>query len=551
MAISWGSAKGRFRVGIDVDQSPANVSSYTDSVVITVRWYVRTDMNAVADNQNLTVRGPGFTDHGVNFYNSTANNNARLVTTEKFRVATSRSGSKKLTFSGALSGTFTGGSPSHELSHTVGKRPAGKPGAPTGLSLSGATSTSIKATCKSGANNGDAEHAYEWDISSNSNMSGGRVERTSGTSNTISDLQHPGTRYYVRVRGVNSRGSGPWSTIKSLSTKPEKPHTPARPSGSKITAHGMRVNYKAPNDGGARITDWEIRLETSGGSLIHLYSDGDGPPYYDGIIRDQRLDRDTVYRIRVRCKNSAGWSSWSSPYSFRTLSTAPDKPPAPTVTDITSAGALAHFVPASDGGSPIDQWQVNLEVQPSHDDILRWNTESGPSFAMTGLTHDTTYWIQVRARNARGWSPWSDRSEFTTKPAVPAMPATAPAVEAVMATTARAVSAVPDDGGSPITGYDVEVATDPNFTGSRVFSSSTVRVELADLTPATQHWVRTRAANAVGVGAWSPSTSFMTESGAYVKVDGSWRSAKRVWIKVAGSWRQAKVWKKSEGVWHL
>ncbi|PZM90185.1 MAG: hypothetical protein DIU79_14470, partial [Actinobacteria bacterium] len=74
-----------------------------------------------------------------------------------------------------------------------------------------------------------------------------------------------------------------------------------------------------------------------------------------------------------------------------------------------------------------------------------------------------------------------------------------------------------DTGGSSITGYDVQRAT------NSAFSSNVVTVQdnaspytFTGLVPNTQYWVRVRARNAQGAGDWSPSRSFTTITNVYV-----------------------------------
>ena len=125
-----------------------------------------------------------------------------------------------------------------------------------------------------------------------------------------------------------------------------------------------------------------------------------------------------------------------------------------------------------------------------------------------------------------------------------------PSVSAILTDSASVAWSAPNNGGSAITGYDVQVATDSGFTANvvQVLGATTSPRTLSPLLPGTGYFARVRANNAVGAGAWSPAASFTTLSGLKVKVDGAWLTT-RVWVKIDGSWRLAKVWKRVDGAW--
>ncbi|WP_263729949.1 fibronectin type III domain-containing protein [Cellulomonas sp. SG140] len=171
---------------------------------------------------------------------------------------------------------------------------------------------------------------------------------------------------------------------------------------------------------------------------------------------------------------------------------------------------------------------------------------AGGSFNAYGLQRATTYYYTAHAHNAAGWSGWAAMGVFTTLATVPDAP-TNVSVGSIQPDTALVSWTAPYDGGSTLTNYNVQVATDAAFTTNvQTFTTGA----LSGLIPGTVQYVRVRAGNAMGWGAWSSTVSFTTLSGGKVKVNGSWVNAK-VWIKVNGAWVPGKVYKKANGAWKL
>lgn len=77
-------------------------------------------------------------------------------------------------------------------------------------------------------------------------------------------------------------------------------------------------------------------------------------------------------------------------------------------------------------------------------------------------------------------------------------------------------------GGSAITGWQVQRATNSAFTTGVVTVASDGTTTLTGLTPASRYYFRARGRNAVGWGAWSSIGSGVTASGAYASINGVW-----------------------------
>ena len=95
-------------------------------------------------------------------------------------------------------------------------------------------------------------------------------------------------------------------------------------------------------------------------------------------------------------------------------------------------------------------------------------------------------------------------------PPAPSMSAFTPNPDQVTQTQMRVRFASTGDGGSPITGYELQRATNASFTAGAVTVPSTGTFTASGLSPATTYYFRARATNAVGTGAWSSTVSATT-----------------------------------------
>ena len=142
---------------------------------------------------------------------------------------------------------------------------------------------------------------------------------------------------------------------------------------------------------------------------------------------------------------------------------------------------------------------------------------SGTTFNITGLQHDTTYEVQVRANNSVGHSPWSQSTSFHTKNLLPGAPGK-PTVVADITTAVVSWSAPGHYGATPIFDYNVQIRpTGGTWVGSTPFHWGThTNHTLTDLTPGTEYQVRVYAKNhglggsETGYGPTSPVTTFRT-----------------------------------------
>ena len=226
-----------------------------------------------------------------------------------------------------------------------------------------------------------------------------------------------------------------------------------------------------------------------------------------------------TYTFRVRATDQAGNVGAPASHTW-TIGTTVRAPSAPELDFVNPANASAEvfwFAPLDDGGSAITGYRVRV-FEGTSTTVLRTVAVAGDltDVLVTGLTNGTGYSFDVRAVNAVGSGPASARSDVVT----PQAPLSAPSAPAISTATAGDASAtvnwaVPSsDGGSPITGYEVQ-AHDAG-TGAAVGSpqsaagAATTSLRVTGLTNGTSYRFSVRAINAIGASPASALSNNVT-----------------------------------------
>lgn len=262
---------------------------------------------------------------------------------------------------------------------------------------------------------------------------------------------------------------------------------------------------------------------------------GGGPSYvFSGAVGGSNIGPNPSHSI-----------GWTLPPKPANVPTAP-----PTGADSVTSSSARVVVFAADGrGAGVDAYRVRL--QRNVGGAIVFDQQTSGTVTIGGLDRNTAYVYFAAAHNAVGWGPWSTAAGFTTRPTVPDAQPAAP-VHAGSAPDSLAFTwSAPVNGGSAITGYDLQVSTSSGFATASTVSTTALGATATALVPATTYYARVRAKNAVGAGAWSPVRQADTLSSAKVRVGGAWQLA-RVWVRTASGWAQARAWKRhGDGVWRL
>lgn len=106
-----------------------------------------------------------------------------------------------------------------------------------------------------------------------------------------------------------------------------------------------------------------------------------------------------------------------------------------------------------------------------------------------------------------------------------------------------------DDGGTGVSGYELQVATDAGFgTVVKSVGAAGSPVTVTGLAAGTTHWIRSRALNGRGAGPWGGEASGTTLAGVYYPVSGAWTPC-AVYAGVNGAWVPVEVKAGRAGAW--
>jgi Ca2+-binding RTX toxin-like protein len=180
----------------------------------------------------------------------------------------------------------------------------------------------------------------------------------------------------------------------------------------------------------------------------------------------------------------------------------------------TGAATVTWTAPASNTGlaatnGRITSYQIVATPTTGAPITKTSNSATATSFNFTGLTNGTNYTFQVRAVNAFGAGPLSSSSGQVTPVGVPGT------TTGVVATRGNAQASLTwvaptTDGGSPITGYNVQVRTGTTVVRTENLTGNGTTATMTNLNNGTAYNFRVQAVNAIGAGPLSPASTAVT-----------------------------------------
>ncbi|WBU37748.1 fibronectin type III domain-containing protein [Homoserinibacter sp. YIM 151385] len=257
----------------------------------------------------------------------------------------------------------------------------------------------------------------------------------------------------------------------------------------------MELEWSAPaSDGGAAITGYVVEHRAMGESR---WTASAPSPASARSARVTGLENGVRYEIRVLARNGAGDGRPSGIWSTKPLS-APGAPRLELAGQGDGTIELRWRAPALDGGSPVTGW--TLEVRAADEASWRAHAAYGSAArtaTVQGLRAGTDYLLRLRAVNEAGAGAASEAVEARVAAAAGAPAALA--ARPLDGALALSWEAPAQDGGSPVTGYEI-AWTAPGLPRSEVqtVTGTSARIEgLANGTPVT---VRVSAVTAAGRG---------------------------------------------------
>ena len=313
----------------------------------------------------------------------------------------------------------------------------------------------------------------------------------------------PQTTYYFRLRAKNTvdeSGYGDYSNVVTVTTPPDPPVAPVFLAATGLTQTSMFINW-TPVTGGP-VSGYTLEFSRNANfsaplDSIVINNGGAGQQQITGLTSK------TIYYFRIRAFNAGGYSPYSTVQQVQTL---PDPPSAPTAFTI---GTVTQTTVALSWVAPATADQTGYELQYSTDPTFSGTTPSvsiagnALTYTLTGLTPFTTYYLRLRATNAGGGSVPAE-ANFTTLPNPPAAPTALAVVNGTLTQTGFTLGWTAPTG--PITGYDLDVSTSPTFASGVTTlnpAAGATSFPISGLTQNTTYYVRLRANNTGGTGAYS------------------------------------------------
>lgn len=279
------------------------------------------------------------------------------------------------------------------------------------------------------------------------------------------------------------------TAVVNVATKPEAPTNVTAIAGDGEAT----INFTAPSsNGGSPIINYTVTAQPGGMTVTGTESP----------IKMTGLDNGTEYTFTVTATNRAGNSESSVPSgAVRPV------PPAP--------GAPVLLTPVAENGqvtlhwSPVDSATGYKVFKSENSELIDSEvvtvTGSVYSYTMTGLTNGATYYFVVKATN-QGEDSAPSLPVSATPKTIPGVPTN---VKAVAGNRQATITFTPptEDGGSPITGYEV-TASPGNLTVTGTASPITI----TGLNNGTGYTFTIKAINSVGNSESSVETSMAIPS---------------------------------------
>ena len=349
---------------------------------------------------------------------------------------------------------------------------------------------------------------YRIEVSSNgTNWS----DQVANTRDTTTSYKHTGlsagsTRHY-RVSAISDDGTSDASDTASATTRAVG-RPPSPPTGLEADADGpnaIDLSWDAPSDTGtSNITGYRIEASKDDTTSWREIEDDTGSR--TRTYEHTGLDPGDTYYYRVSAINR---DSTSGPSNVANATTESERPGPPTDLDATAVDStqidLAWNPPDDDGGSPITGYRIEMSPNGTSGwDDLEENTGSDDTFfSDTTLSPNSTRHYRVSAINGDNLtSDPSNVANATTSGTVPGQPTN-------LAATARDTSQIylvwrapSSDGGSPITGYRIEVSDDGRswVDLERDTENDDTDYTHTNLRPGSLRYYRVSAINSVGTG---------------------------------------------------
>lgn len=379
------------------------------------------------------------------------------------------------------------------------------PTAPTGLSVTPLSQTSLRVQWTDTSSNEDEFHVER----STNNITFtdiATVAAAPGTGSTVTFDDTPllvFRTYYYRVRGRNAGGFGPYSAVAFGTTMDNPPAAPTSLSAETISNTEILLIWTL---NGSNETGVTVERSDDGVTFNPIASLAAGTDFY----LDGGLQPETLYTYRVYASNSGGPSGMSNEASATTY---PDPPAAPLNLALTVLSQTAIRLEWTDGSDSEEGFRVERSDDggATFAPVATVGAVAGNGSTITytdgTLSANTTYYYVVYAFNLGGDSASSNVENATTLPNPPA----APSVLRVSAVSQTSLQLFWIDNANNEDNYYVERSQDgASFALVQTLPANTEQYQDNGLAAATTYFYRVRAGNAGGFSGYTVTQSATT-----------------------------------------
>ena len=308
--------------------------------------------------------------------------------------------------------------------------------------------------------------------------------------------------YQLKVRGYTSIGPGPYSTEISVRTNQTTPSsTPTNFQLTTISATQIQGTWGPLPvlEQNGKITGYELSVYSSNNSTIITYSTT------QSSYTIQSLHPYTLYTVQIRAVNSIGPGPSTAYMNATTLQALPSSPPINFKLTVLSAYQIKgkwQPPPTQEQNGPITGYDVKLVTANNsfHQIYSTVQTE----YTLASLHPDTSYSVQVRARNSIGPSEYTSLTTVSTLEALPSSAPTDLQVSVLSATQIQLTYEYPlgINQNGEITGFDISL-TSATDSIQHIISTILTSYTLSSLHPYTTYCIQVRANNSIGAGPYT------------------------------------------------
>ena len=309
---------------------------------------------------------------------------------------------------------------------------------------------------------------------------------------------------------IGNRASGFDMQIRNV-TGEARTGVPGEPTNLIATADGpeaIDLEWDAPSsDGGREITGYRIEVSEDGGTTWSNLVSNTGNT--DTSYRDDEdLSGGDTRHYRVSARNFNGFGDPSNVAHATTEEVLPDAPRGLTALARGTSAIELRWRAPSPGSTPITGYRIEVSRTGTGGwTPLEANTEStATTYRHEDLRPNTTRHYRVAAINRAGRGAWSSTARATTETTTPSAPTGLRAIPSGVGGSDQILltwTAPADDGGSPITGYRIEISG-TGVGGWIILVASTGSTGTTylhtGLDPGTTRFYRVSAVNARGTG---------------------------------------------------